>query len=108
MEAIESVADTDHVLVMMDIGSALLRRNRAGSPRSGDCGEGSPVRRAAGGRDAGGDVSAAAGAGIDKVIADAMNALEANAYSWGYHRNRNTLRWPPRRPTTATRARFPW
>ena len=24
MEAIESVADTDHVLVMMDIGSALL------------------------------------------------------------------------------------
>jgi hypothetical protein len=52
-------------------------------------------------------VSAAAGAGIDKVIEDAMNALEANAYSWGYHRNR-TLRWPPRRSTTATRARFPW
>jgi hypothetical protein len=55
MEAIESVADTDHVLVMMDIGSALLSGNRAGSPRSGDRGEGSPVRRAAGRRHAGGN-----------------------------------------------------
>ncbi|PAW16094.1 hypothetical protein CKJ90_30140, partial [Klebsiella pneumoniae] len=29
MEAIESVADTDHVLVMMDIGSALLSAETA-------------------------------------------------------------------------------
>ncbi len=55
MEAIESVADTDHVLVMMDIGSALLSAETAPrSARSGDCREGATVRRAAGGRDAGG------------------------------------------------------
>ncbi len=55
MEAIESVADTDHVLVMMDIGSALLSAETAlDLLESGDCREGATVRRAAGGRDAGG------------------------------------------------------
>ena len=52
MEAIESVADTDHVLVMMDIGSALLSAETALDLL--DPAIAATVRRAAGGRDAGG------------------------------------------------------
>lgn len=53
MEAIESVADTDHVLVMMDIGSALLSAETALDLL--DPAIAAKVRLcAAGGRDAGG------------------------------------------------------
>lgn len=84
MEAIESAADADHVLVMMDIGSALLSAETALDLRPDDRGESTTVRRAVGGRDAGSNgVSAAAGADIDKVIADAMNALEAKREQLG-------------------------
>ncbi|CAI6163924.1 Phosphoenolpyruvate--glycerone phosphotransferase [Escherichia coli] len=84
MEAIESVADTDHVLVMMDIGSALLSAETAagiaGSQRSPQSTfvlrRWSKVhwqQRSARPR----------GAEIDKVIFDAMHALEAKREQLG-------------------------
>ncbi len=74
MEAIESVADTDHVLVMMDIGSALLSAETALellAPKiaakitfcAAPLVEGTLAAT----------VSAASGADIDKVIFDAMH-----------------------------------
>ncbi|EIW9477739.1 MULTISPECIES: dihydroxyacetone kinase phosphoryl donor subunit DhaM [Klebsiella] len=84
MEAIESVADTDHVLVMMDIGSALLSAETALDLL--DPAIATKVRLCAAPLVEGtlaATVSAASGAGIDKVIADAMNALEAKRVQLG-------------------------
>ena len=84
MEAIESVADTDHVLVMMDIGSALLSAETALDLL--DPAIAAKVRLCAAPLVEGtlaATVSAASGAGIDKVIADAMNALEAKRIQLG-------------------------
>lgn len=78
MEAIESVADTDHVLVMMDIGSALLSAETALELL--DPTIAAKVRLCAAPLVEGtlaATVSAAAGADIDRVIRDAMNALDA-------------------------------
>jgi PTS hybrid protein len=84
MEAIESVADADHVLVMMDIGSALLSAETALDLL--DPAIAAKVRLCAAPLVEGtlaATVSAAAGAGIDKVIEDAMNALEAKRVQLG-------------------------
>ena len=84
MEAIESVADTDHVLVMMDIGSALLSAETALDLL--DPAIAAKVRLCAAPLVEGtlaATVSAATGSGIDKVIADAMNALEAKRVQLG-------------------------
>lgn len=84
MEAIESVADTDHVLVMMDIGSALLSAETALDLL--DPAMAAKVRLCAAPLVEGtlaATVSAASGAGIDKVIADAMNATEAKRVQLG-------------------------
>ncbi|MDB2182669.1 dihydroxyacetone kinase phosphoryl donor subunit DhaM [Citrobacter farmeri] len=84
MEAIESVADTDHVLVMMDIGSALLSAETAMDLL--DPTIAAKVRLCAAPLVEGSlaaTVSAATGADIDKVIADAMNALEAKREQLG-------------------------
>jgi len=84
MEAIESVADTDHVLVMMDIGSALLSAETALDLL--DPAIAAKVRLCAAPLVEGtlaATVSAASGAGIDKVINDAMNALEAKRIQLG-------------------------
>ncbi|HBZ7251065.1 TPA: PTS-dependent dihydroxyacetone kinase phosphotransferase subunit DhaM, partial [Klebsiella variicola subsp. variicola] len=84
MEAIESVADTDHVLVMMDIGSALLSAETALDLL--DPAIAAKVRLCAAPLVEGtlaATVSAASGAGIDKVIADAMSALEAKRVQLG-------------------------
>lgn len=84
MEAIESVADADHVLVMMDIGSALLSAETALDLL--DPTIAAKVRLCAAPLVEGtlaATVSAAAGADIDKVIADAMNALEAKREQLG-------------------------
>jgi PTS hybrid protein len=84
MEAIESVADTDHVLVMMDIGSALLSAETALDLL--DPAIAAKVRLCAAPLVEGtlaATVSAASGSDIDKVIADAMNALEAKHVQLG-------------------------
>ncbi|WP_336232490.1 dihydroxyacetone kinase phosphoryl donor subunit DhaM [Citrobacter farmeri] len=84
MEAIESVADADHVLVMMDIGSALLSAETAMDLL--DPTIAAKVRLCAAPLVEGtlaATVSAATGADIDKVIADAMNALEAKREQLG-------------------------
>jgi PTS hybrid protein len=84
MAAIESVADADHVLVMMDIGSALLSAETALDLL--DPVIAAKVRLCAAPLVEGtlaATVSAASGAGIDKVIADAMNALEAKRVQLG-------------------------
>jgi PTS hybrid protein len=84
MEAIESVADTDHVLVMMDIGSALLSAETALDLL--DPAIAAKVRLCAAPLVEGtlaATVSAATGSDIDKVIADAMNALEAKRVQLG-------------------------
>ena len=84
MEAIESVADADHVLVMMDIGSALLSAETALDLL--DPAIAAKVRLCAAPLVEGtlaATVSAAAGADIDKVIEDAMNALEAKRVQLG-------------------------
>ncbi|HIH7313685.1 TPA: dihydroxyacetone kinase phosphoryl donor subunit DhaM, partial [Klebsiella michiganensis] len=84
MEAIESVADADHILVMMDIGSALLSAETALDLL--DPAIAAKVRLCAAPLVEGtlaATVSAAAGAGIDKVIEDAMNALEAKRVQLG-------------------------
>ena len=84
MEAIESVADTDHVLVMMDIGSALLSAETALDLL--DPAIAAKVRLCAAPLVEGtlaATVSAATGADIDKVIADAMLALEAKRVQLG-------------------------
>ena len=84
MEAIESVADTDHVLVMMDIGSALLSAETALELL--DPGIAAKVRLCAAPLVEGtlaATVSAAAGADIDRVIRDAMNALDAKCEQLG-------------------------
>ena len=84
MEAIESVADTDHVLVMMDIGSALLSAETALDLL--DPAIAAKVRLCAAPLVEGtlaATVSAASGSGIDKVIADAMSALEAKRVQLG-------------------------
>lgn len=78
MAAIESVADTDHVLVMMDIGSALLSAETALELL--DPAIAAKVRLCAAPLVEGtlaATVSAASGADIDRVISDAMNALDA-------------------------------
>lgn len=84
MEAIESVADTDHVLVMMDIGSALLSAETALDLL--DPAVAAKVRLCAAPLVEGtlaATVSAAAGADIGKVITDAMNALDAKREQLG-------------------------
>ncbi|GAS72885.1 PTS-dependent dihydroxyacetone kinase, phosphotransferase subunit DhaM [Salmonella enterica] len=84
MEAIESVADTDHVLVMMDIGSALLSAETALELL--DPGIAAKVRLCAAPLVEGtlaATVSAAAGADIERVIRDAMNALDAKCEQLG-------------------------
>lgn len=84
MEAIESVSDADHVLVMMDIGSALLSAETALELL--DPAIAAKVRLCAAPLVEGtlaATVSAASGADIDKVIADAMNALEAKREQLG-------------------------
>ena len=84
MEAIESVADTDHVLVMMDIGSALLSAETALELL--DPNIAAKVRLCAAPLVEGtlaATVSAAAGADIDRVIRDAMNALDAKCEQLG-------------------------
>ena len=84
MAAIESVADTDHVLVMMDIGSALLSAETALDLL--DPAIAAKVRLCAAPLVEGtlaATVSAAAGSGINKVIEDAMNALEAKRVQLG-------------------------
>lgn len=84
MEAIESVADADHVLVMMDIGSALLSAETALDLL--DPTIAAKVRLCAAPLVEGtlaATVSAATGAGIDKVISDAMNALDAKREQLG-------------------------
>lgn len=84
MEAIESVADTDHVLVMMDIGSALLSaENRA---ELLDPGIAAKVRLCAAPLVEGtlAATVSAAGADIDRVIRDAMNASTPNVSATGF------------------------
>ncbi|HCD7426448.1 TPA: dihydroxyacetone kinase subunit DhaM [Citrobacter werkmanii] len=84
MEAIESVADTDHVLVMMDIGSALLSAETALELL--DPYIAAKVRLCAAPLVEGtlaATVSAAAGADIDQVIRDAMHALDAKCEQLG-------------------------
>ncbi|BBV30520.1 dihydroxyacetone kinase phosphoryl donor subunit DhaM [Citrobacter werkmanii] len=84
MEAIESVADTDHVLVMMDIGSALLSAETALELLAPDIA--AKVRLCAAPLVEGtlaATVSAAAGADIDQVIRDAMHALDAKCEQLG-------------------------
>lgn len=84
MEAIESVADTDHVLVMMDIGSALLSAETALELL--DPAIAAKVRLCAAPLVEGtlaATVSAAAGADIERVICDAMNALDAKCEQLG-------------------------
>ena len=84
MEAIESVADTDHVLVMMDIGSALLSAETALELL--DPNIAARVRLCAAPLVEGtlaATVSAAAGADVERVIRDAMNALDAKCEQLG-------------------------
>lgn len=84
MGAIESVADTDHVLVMMDIGSALLSAETALELL--DPAIAAKVRLCAAPLVEGtlaATVSAAAGANIERVICDAMNALDAKCEQLG-------------------------
>lgn len=84
MAAIESVADADNVLVMMDIGSALLSAETALELL--EPAVAAKVRLCAAPLVEGtlaATVSAAAGADIDKVVADAMNALEAKREQLG-------------------------
>lgn len=84
MEAIESVADTDHVLVMMDIGSALLSAETALELLDPDIA--AKVRLCAAPLVEGtlaATVSAAAGADIEQVIRDAMHALDAKCEQLG-------------------------
>lgn len=84
MEAIESVADTDHVLVMMDIGSALLSAETALELLDPDIA--AKVRLCAAPLVEGtlaATVSAAMGADIDKVMTDAQNALQAKRVQLG-------------------------
>lgn len=84
MEAIESVADTDHVLVMMDIGSALLSAETALELLAPDIA--AKVRLCAAPLVEGtlaATVSAAAGADIEQVIRDAMHALDAKCEQLG-------------------------
>lgn len=84
MEAIESVADTDHVLVMMDIGSALLSAETALELLDPDIA--AKVRLCAAPLVEGtlaATVSASAGADIEQVIRDAMHALDAKCEQLG-------------------------
>ncbi|MGS3503458.1 dihydroxyacetone kinase phosphoryl donor subunit DhaM [Citrobacter koseri] len=84
MEAIESVADADHILVMMDMGSALLSAETALDLL--DPAIAAKVRLCAAPLVEGtlaATVSAAMGAGIDKVINDAMSALDAKREQLG-------------------------
>ncbi len=84
MEAIESVADADHVLVMMDMGSALLSAETALELLTTRIA--AKVRLCAAPLVEGtlaATVSAASGADIDKVIFDAMHALEAKREQLG-------------------------
>ena len=96
MEAIESVADTDHVLVMMDIGSALLSAETALDLL--DPSIAGKVRLCAAPLVEGtlaATVSAAAGADIEKVIADATNALEAKREQLGLPSSADERRMTP-------------
>lgn len=84
MEAIESVADADHILVMMDIGSALLSAEMALELLDPDIA--AKVRLCAAPLVEGtlaATVSAATGSGIEKVMADAQRALEAKRVQLG-------------------------
>lgn len=84
MSAIESVADADHVVVMMDIGSALLSAETAMELLAPEIA--AKVRLCAAPLVEGtlaAVVSAAGGADVDKVIDDAMNALDAKREQLG-------------------------
>ncbi|MEO3989146.1 dihydroxyacetone kinase phosphoryl donor subunit DhaM [Pseudocitrobacter cyperus] len=85
MEAILSVADADAILVLMDIGSALLSAETALDLLDADiaarvhlC----PAPLVEGALAA--TVSAASGASIDKVIEDAQSALQAKRIQLGF------------------------
>lgn len=84
MNAIESVADADQVVVMMDIGSALLSAETALELLAPEIA--AKVRLCAAPLVEGtlaAVVSAAGGADVDKVIDDAMNALDAKREQLG-------------------------
>ncbi len=84
MEAIESVADADHVLVMMDMGSALLSAETALELL--DPAIAAKVRLCAAPLVEGtlaATVSAATGCDIEKVMMDAQNALQAKRVQLG-------------------------
>lgn len=83
MEAIESVADADHVLVMMDMGSALLSAETALELLAPDRRKSTFVCCAVGRRYTGSNGQRGLGADIDKVIFDAMHALEAKREQLG-------------------------
>lgn len=85
MEAIISVADTDDILVLMDIGSALLSAETALDlldPEIAAKVHLCPAPLVEGALAA--TVSAASGAGIEKVIADAQCALQAKRVQLGF------------------------
>ena len=95
MDAILSVADTDAILVLMDMGSALLSAETAldllepeVAARVHLC----PAPLVEGALAA--TVSAASGASIDKVIEDAQSALQAKRVQLGFpalEESRNSL-----------------
>ncbi|MBJ3814978.1 dihydroxyacetone kinase subunit DhaM [Shimwellia pseudoproteus] len=85
MEAILEVADTDHILVLMDIGSALLSAETALDLLDADIARKvrlCPAPLVEGALAA--TVSAAAGAGIEKVMQDARDALQAKRVQLGF------------------------
>lgn len=91
MEAIESVADTDHIVVMMDIGSALLSAETALELLDPEIA--AKVRLCAAPLVEGtlaATVSAATGSGIEKVMADAELALDAKRVQLGLAPQENT------------------
>ncbi|WP_200286646.1 dihydroxyacetone kinase phosphoryl donor subunit DhaM [Pantoea ananatis] len=99
MEAIEAVADTDHVLVMMDMGSALLSAETALDLLDPVIAE--KVRLCAAPLVEGtlaATVSAAAGADIDTVIDVAMNALAAKQAQLGITPSAHAASLPAQAP----------
>lgn len=105
MEAIEAVADTDHVLVMMDMGSALLSAETALDLLDPAIAE--KVRLCAAPLVEGtlaATVSAAAGADIDTVIDVAMNALTAKQAQLGITPPAHAASLPVKAPDSDARS----
>ncbi len=85
MEAIESVADADHVLVMMDMGSALLkRRNCAGIAGSQDRRKSTFVRCAVGRRYTGSNGQRGLGSGYRQMFLTLCMRWKPNVNNWVY------------------------